>query len=70
MRSLAVVLVSFLVVSSAVAQQTWNQWAGGPQHTGSLDVTGQRFVKELANIIVDPFVPIARSEAGDIHLKR
>jgi len=64
MRSLAAVLVSFLVVSSAVAQQTWNQWAGGPQHTGSLDVTGQRFVKELANIIVDPFVPIARAETG------
>jgi len=64
MRSIAAVLVSFLLASPAVAQQTWNQWAGGPQHTGSLDVTGQRFVTELANIVVDPFVPIARAETG------
>ncbi|HEV7238662.1 MAG TPA: hypothetical protein VGQ36_05435 [Thermoanaerobaculia bacterium] len=64
MRYLSVVLVTLLIVSPAVAQQTWNQWAGGPQHTGSLDVTGQRFVTELANIVVDPFVPILRAEAG------
>ncbi|HEV7238661.1 MAG TPA: hypothetical protein VGQ36_05430 [Thermoanaerobaculia bacterium] len=63
MRTIAAVLISLLVVSPAVAQQTWNQWAGGPQHTGFLDVTGQPLVTELANIIVDPFVPILREEA-------
>ena len=63
MRYFAAVLVSLLVVFPAVAQQTWNQWAGGPQHTGFLDVTGQPLMTELANIIVDPFVPILREEA-------
>ena len=63
MRYLAVVLLSLLAASPAVAQQTWNQWAGGPQHTGSLDVTGQPFRTVLANVIVDPFAEILRAEA-------
>jgi outer membrane protein assembly factor BamB len=63
MRSLAVVLIPLLAVSPAVAQQAWNQWAGGPQHTGSLDVTGQPLVRELANVVVDPFAEILRAEA-------
>jgi outer membrane protein assembly factor BamB len=64
MRYVPVVLLSLLMVVSAVAQQTWNQWAGGAEHNGSLPVTGHPFAKELANIVVDPFAENARAEAG------
>jgi outer membrane protein assembly factor BamB len=43
---------------------TWSQWGGGPRHTGSLDVTGQRFALKLAETVVDPHVPTKRAEAG------
>jgi outer membrane protein assembly factor BamB len=67
MRNVPRFLVPLLLLVVGVSQasaQLWNQWAGGPQHTGSLPVTGQRFDKELANIIVDPFVAQERAEAG------
>lgn len=64
MRYVPAVLLALVVASSAVAQQTWNQWAGGPGHNGSLPVTGHRFAKQLANIVVDPFAENARAEAG------
>src|SRR5687767_7441956 len=62
MRFLLVVLA--LVLVRPAASQPWNQWAGGPAHNGTLDVTGQRLMRELANIIVDPFVPQERGEAN------
>ena len=62
MRFLPVVLA--LVLAGPAASQPWNQWAGGPAHNGTLDVTGQRLTLELANIIVDPFVPQERAEAN------
>lgn len=65
MRYVPVVLLALVLVSSAVAQQqTWNQWAGGPGHNGTLPVAGHRFAKQLANIVVDPFADAARAEAG------
>ncbi|MGZ8781021.1 MAG: hypothetical protein ACXW31_13945 [Thermoanaerobaculia bacterium] len=64
MRYVAAVLLALVLAPSAVAQQTWNQWAGGPGHNGSLPVTGHRFAKQLANIVVDPFAENARAEAG------
>lgn len=59
---LALLLVA--VATPASAQAIWNQWAGGPRHTGSLPVVGQPFRAEMANIIYDPFVPQERAEAG------
>jgi outer membrane protein assembly factor BamB len=64
MRYVPAVLLSLVVASSVVAQQTWNQWAGGPRHNGSLPVTAHRFARQLANIVVDPFAENARAEAG------
>lgn len=62
MRNLPSVLLALAVASSAIAQQTWNQWGGGPAHNGSLPVSGHRFAKQLANIVVDPFAENARAE--------
>ena len=64
MRYVPAVLLSLVLAVPAVAQQTWNQWAGGPSHRGSLPVAGHRFAKMLANIVVDPFANDARAEAG------
>lgn len=64
MRYLGTLLLSLAVVSAAVAQESWSQWAGGPHHNGSLPVTAHRFAKLLANIVVDPFASEARAEAG------
>ncbi len=58
------VLLSLLLVSSAGAQQTWNQWAGGSKHNGSMPVAAHRFEKNLANIVVDANADAARAEAG------
>ena len=43
---------------------TWSQWGGGPRHTGSLPVLGDRFTFKLHESVVDPHVPTKRSEAG------
>jgi hypothetical protein len=43
---------------------TWSQWGGGPRHTGSLPVLGDRFTSKLAETVVDPHVGIKRQEAG------
>lgn len=64
MRYVPVVLFSLAAGVSAIAQQTWDQWAGGAKHTGSMPVSGHRFEKELANIVVDANADAARAEAG------
>ncbi|HEX6098374.1 MAG TPA: hypothetical protein VF432_18790 [Thermoanaerobaculia bacterium] len=64
MRYVPVVLIALLLSFAAVAQETWNQWAGGPDHNGSLPVTAHPFRKQLANIVVDPFADNERAEAG------
>ncbi|HVE71642.1 MAG TPA: hypothetical protein VNI54_09765 [Thermoanaerobaculia bacterium] len=43
---------------------TWSQWGGGPRHTGSLPIRGDRFSLKLHESIVDPHVDIKRGEAG------
>ena len=43
---------------------TWSQWGGGPRHTGSLPVLGDRFTFKLHESVVDPHVPTKRGEAG------
>ena len=44
--------------------QTWNQWGGGPRHTGSIPVYGHTLREQLADVVYDPFVDAERSEAG------
>ena len=62
MRYVPAVLLSLALVTPAVAQQeTWNQWAGGPRHNGSLPVIGDPFDQALANIVVDPHADDARA---------
>ena len=43
---------------------TWSQWGGGPRHTGSLPVLGDRFTFKLHESVVDPHVPTKRGEAS------
>ena len=43
---------------------TWSQWGGGPRHTGSLPVLGDRFTFKLHESVVDPHVPTKRAEAN------
>lgn len=65
MRYVPAILLSLALATSAAAQSdTWNQWAGGPRHNGSLPITADPFEKQLANIVVDPHADNARAEAG------
>ena len=63
MRSPLLAIVGFSLAIPAAAQ-TWNQWAGGPQHTGSLHVTGQQLAVEQATSVVDPHAEAERAEAN------
>lgn len=44
-------------VQIQVVGPSWPQWAQNPQHTGFLNVTGQKLNRILANIVYDPLVP-------------
>jgi len=44
-------------VQIQVAGPSWPQWAQNPQHTGFLNVAGQKLNQILANIVYDPLVP-------------
>jgi outer membrane protein assembly factor BamB len=57
-------LLVLLLLAFPLSAQTWNQWAGGPRHTGALPVYGQALREQLANVVYDPFVPLERAEAG------
>ncbi len=57
-------LVILLVLAPQLAAQTWNQWGGGPRHTGSIPVYGQSLRERMADIVYDPFVSAERAEAG------
>jgi hypothetical protein len=57
-------LLVLLLLAFPLSAQTWNQWAGGPRHTGALPVYGQALREQLANVVYDPFVPQERAEAG------
>ncbi len=59
-----------LVLTHGSAQQqgpSWPQWAQNPQHTGFLNVNGQKLNKILANIVYDPLVPDEQAlNGGDL----
>lgn len=57
-------LVILLVLAPQLSAQTWNQWGGGPRHTGAIPVYGQSLREQLADIVYDPFVAQQRSETG------
>src|SRR6185503_10112256 len=57
-------LVILIVLAPQLMAQTWNQWGGGPRHTGSIPVYGQSLREQMADIIYDPFVSAERAEAG------
>lgn len=62
-------LAGVLLVSSPLAAQTWNQWGGGPRHTGSIAVYGQSLREQMADIVYDPFVPQERAETSSGFLR-
>lgn len=56
------------VVNTVLSQQSsgWPQWGHDPQHTGTVNVTGQNLNTILANIVYDPFVDQEKApENGD-----
>src|SRR5438309_1840961 len=54
-------------VQIQVAGPSWPQWAQNPQHTGFLNVIGQKLNKILANIVYDPLVPDEQAlNGGDL----
>ena len=57
-------LVILLVLAPQLMAQTWNQWGGGPRHTGSIPVYGQSLRERMADVVYDPFVAAERGEAG------
>src|SRR4051812_38969554 len=42
----------------------WTQWGANPQHSGAVAVAGQGAVRQLADIVYDPFVPAEQRESG------
>jgi hypothetical protein len=41
----------------------WPQWGQNPQHSGTIDVEGQRLERLLADRVYDPFVPLEQHDA-------
>src|SRR3954469_25209559 len=52
--------------------KNWSQWGQNPQHTGTLNVTGQRTKKLLDDVVYDPFVAAEKADPtvgeGDLHV--
>jgi hypothetical protein len=65
-RAIAASFILFVAVtlSSAQSQNSWLQWAGGPQHTGYAHLTGQPANRKLAQVRYDPFVAQEKLDAG------
>src|SRR4051794_24766083 len=70
MRRIALVLFAvFLMASLPGWSQNWPQWGRNPQHTGAVNVPGQRAQQMLDDVIYDPFVDAEKAdpdEAGDL----
>src|ERR1700730_3059560 len=70
MRRSALVLFAVLLAASLPAwSQGWNQWGQNPQHTGTVNVEGQRAQQMLDDVIYDPFVSAEKAdpdEAGNL----
>src|SRR5262245_38960307 len=56
--------VAGLGIITAAAGQSWPQWAQNPQHTGFLNVTGQRLDSIVADVVYDPLVPDEQAHNG------
>jgi outer membrane protein assembly factor BamB len=56
------------LISFPLFAQSWNQWAGGPGHLGSLPLNAHRLDELLAEDVYDPFVAQERQEAGGVLL--
>src|SRR5262245_44301596 len=56
--------VAGLGIITAAAGQSWPQWAQNPQHTGFLNVTGQRLDRIVADVVYDPLVPDEQAHNG------
>src|SRR5437879_4797860 len=54
------------VFTSAFSQQSsgWPQWGHDQEHTGTVNVAGQKLNKVLANIVYDPFVEDEKAPAN------
>jgi hypothetical protein len=51
---------------AALPVPDWSQWGANPQHTGFVAVPGQRLLGILADVVIDPFVPLeVANENGD-----
>jgi hypothetical protein len=51
--------------------QGWPQWGQNPQHTGTVNVSGQHVDKLLDDVIYDPFVAAEKADpfgGGDLHV--
>jgi hypothetical protein len=65
MKRFVLRLVPFVVAVPLMAQ--WPQWAQNPQHTGFLNVAGQKPNRILADFIYDPLVPMEQAlNDGDL----
>jgi len=68
-RSALVLFAVLLAVSLPARSQSWNQWGQNPQHTGTVNVSGQFAQEMLDDVIYDPFVDAEKAdpdEAGDL----
>src|SRR2546426_2272824 len=54
------------VFTTVLSQQSsgWPQWGHDQQHTGTVNVAGQKLNKVLANIVYDPFVDDEKAPAN------
>jgi outer membrane protein assembly factor BamB len=57
-------LPAFLIAVSCCFAQSWRQWGGNPQHTGSVNVAGQPALRLLAEEIHDQFSSLEQAESG------
>lgn len=46
-------------------REGWSQWGQNPGHTGQVSLSGQKIKNILADVEMDPFVMLERTEAGE-----
>jgi hypothetical protein len=66
-RSSLLFFAVFLMASLPGWSQDWPQWGRTPQHTGTVNVSGQRPKALLDDIIYDPFVEAEKAD-GHLHV--
>ncbi|MFL6236146.1 MAG: hypothetical protein ACJ76N_23640 [Thermoanaerobaculia bacterium] len=68
-----VLFALFLMAGLPGWSQDWPQWGRTPQHTGAVNVSGQRVKEMLDDIVYDPFVAAEKTDPlfggdGDLHV--